>query len=480
MASVRNWFMHLIGRSQADAPGGASSLESNMRVNTYHGVAQVLTLNMVQPFLGIFAVKLGATNYQIALLSSAPAVVSLLAMIPGARFIDRFPRKKRVTMGFLLAHRAFFLGLACLPFFVADRRAAVLVALVALMNFPGAIGHVAWQSFISGIIPAQMRPQAFAHRNRLMNLVGTCVVLVAGRLLDLISYPLSYQIVFVFAFLFALAEMWVLAQVDEEGGLALVDSARTAAGTAGAVRAAAETGTIATKEAGGPDVVAGSLPQRTGRGLFATLAGTIREVLSHRSYVRYTAASIYFYFAWQTAWPLFTLYQVRVLGANNLWVSILNLTNTGGALVGYGFWARYATRNGNLRTLFASSAGIFIVPAVYAFSHSLYTVAIFNLVMGAIFSGVNLSLFNALLDTTPERHRTSYIAYYQTLVNVSAIVAPMAGVALLNTVGFMWAFLASAALRITGSLAFLVIDVMEARERKTQVAAASRAQTLNV
>ncbi len=444
--------MRVIGRGGAGATGGASTLETNMRVNTLHGVAQVLTLNMVQPFIGIFAVKLGASNYQIALLSSAPAVVSLLAMIPGARFIDRFSRKKRVTIAFLLAHRAFFLALACLPFFLPDRRAGVLVALVALMNFPGAIGNVAWQSFISGIIPAQMRPGAFAQRNRLMNLVGTCVVLVAGRLLDLISYPVSYQIVFVAAFAFALLEAWVLAQVDEEQGIALTGSAKTI-GTGGE---ATRRNATATEE---PSPAAG-------RGPVAAFVATFREVVSHKPYVRYTAASIYFYFAWQVAWPLFTLYQVQVLGANNLWVSILNLTNTGGALVGYGFWARYATRNGNLRTLFASSAGIFIVPVVYAFSHSLYTVALFNLVMGAIFSGVNLSLFNALLDTTPERHRTSYIAYYQTLVNTSAIVAPMVGVALLNGMGFTWAFLASAAFRITGSLAFLVIDRIEARERQ--------------
>jgi MFS family permease len=100
---------------------------------------------------------------------------------------------------------------------------------------------------------------------------------------------------------------------------------------------------------------------------------------------------------------------------------------------------------------------------VYAFSHSLYTVAAFNLFMGAIFSGVNLSLFNALLDTTPETNRTSYIAYYQTLVNVSAIVAPMVGVALLNAVDFKWAFLVSALLRMTGSLAFLLVDRIEKR-----------------
>ena len=119
VARSGGWWARLLGRD-SQGPGGASTLESNIRVNTLHGITQVMALNMVQPFIGIFAVKLGASNYQIALLSSAPAVVSLLAMIPGARFIDRYPRKKRVTMAFLMAHRTFFLGLACLPFFSAS------------------------------------------------------------------------------------------------------------------------------------------------------------------------------------------------------------------------------------------------------------------------------------------------------------------------------------------------------------------------
>jgi MFS family permease len=444
-------------------------LQANIRTNALHGVMSVMALNMVQPFIGIFAVKLNATNYQIALLSSAPAVVSLAAMIPGARLVDRFPRKQRITMVFLLAHRAFFLALACVPFFTPDRRAAMLVAFVALMNLPGAIGNVAWQSFISGIIPQQLRPAAFAMRSRWMNLAGTVVVLAAGRMLDLVAYPLGYQVAFVLAFGLAVLEIWVFSRIDE----AWVDHMQGVSPVEGAPAAAA------TAAAGSP--VASASPESPGGGRsgpLATLRRTWSEIYRQKPFLRYTAASIYFYLAWQTAWPLFTLYQVRVLGANNLWVSLLNLANTGGSLVGYSFWARYANRHGNLRTLFAASAGIFIVPTVYAFSHSLYTVAVFNLLTGAVFSGVALSLFNALLDVTPEHHRTSYIAYYNTSVNVSAILAPVFGVALLNRFGFMWAFLAAAFLRITGSLAFLLVDRIEARDRGNLAQSTARAGTI--
>jgi len=405
-------------------------LTRNIKLNTYHGVASTLATNMVGPFVGIFAVKLGASNYQVGLLSSAPAIMSLLAMIPGAKYTESRSEKKTITSRFMLAHRLFYLFLACIPFFVSDRRAILLVCTMALMNLPGSIANVAWQGFISRVVPPDKRAQAFATRNRLMNIIGTCAVLVAGRVLDIISYPLGYQLVFVLAFLFAMLEIWIFNQLIE---------------------LPTETSTVVKEQ---------PLAQFL-RELPGSIWDDIKEILREHRFLRFALTSMFFHFAWQVSWPLFTLYQVKELGATNLWVSILNLSNTGGSLLGYGYWVKHMEKNGSLKTLFVSTSGIFIVPFVYAFSRSLYTIAFFNILTGVIFSGVLLSLFNALLDMTPESRKTTYIGYYNTAINISAIFAPMAGVALLNAFNYRWAFLLSAALRIAGGLAFGAIYYFE-------------------
>ncbi|MDP3057926.1 MAG: MFS transporter, partial [bacterium] len=115
--------------------------------------------------------------------------------------------------------------------------------------------------------------------------------------------------------------------------------------------------------------------------------------------------------------------------------------------------------------------GIFLVPVVYAFSRSLYVITFFNIITGAIFSGVMLSLFNALLDMTPELRKTTYIGYYNTFITASAIFAPICGVALLNAFGFRTAFLIAAALRVGGSLAFGWVNKLEKRDASLGVAA---------
>jgi len=126
-------------------------------------------------------------------------------------------------------------------------------------------------------------------------------------------------------------------------------------------------------------------------------------------------------------------------------------------------------RWGNHRALFISTLPIFVPSLIYAFSRELYTVAISNLLVGAIFAGVNITLFNSLLDVVPERHRTSYIAYFNTAVTVSSVIAPLLGVALLGLMGFQEAFLVTAGIRLIGSLAYGVLYRAEAREKRASV-----------
>jgi MFS family permease len=443
------------------AGASAGILARNLHLTVMHGLFNSASLNMAGPFAAIFAMRIGATQMHVAFLTSAPAIVSLLAMIPGALAIDRSDRKKELTWRYMLGHRLFYLLLACVPFFHGPAQPTAFVILLALMNLPGAISNVAWQAFISRVVPPDRRAETFAARNRVMSLVGTVITVAVGLFLDHTVFPLGYQIAFVAAFVVAVAELAVFKRIrDTEpvaDGLPVPKSP-------------------ASPPLGGPFPPLSSAPRipplafwthtvRYGR----RISDRIREVFDERRFVRYTAVSAFFYLAWQIPWPLYSWYQVRVLHANNVWVSLLALTNTGGALVGYGFWTRMMKRWGNLRALFVSTLPIFLPSLIYAYSRELYTVAISNLLVGAIFAGVNITLFNSLLDVVPERHKTSYIAYFNTAVTVSSIIAPLLGVGLLSFMGFHEAFLVTAAIRLIGSLAYGVLYRVEAREKPASV-----------
>lgn len=428
-------------------------LRRNLHLVAVHGIFNSAALNLVGPFTAIFAMRIGATKLHVALLTSAPAIVSLLAMVPGALTIDRSDRKKSLTARFMLGHRVFYLALACVPFFPGPSQATAFVALLALMNLPGAISNVAWQAFAARIVPPEHRATTFAARNRLMSLVGTSLTLGMGLFLDRMLFPLGYQIAFVAAFLVAVVEILVFSRMREpaqtQEGLPVPRSP-----------ASPPLGSPYPPFASAPRIPIFSFWVRRSR----EAAGGLRAILRERRFVRYTMVSMLFYLAWQIPWPLFSWYQVRVLHANNVWVSLLALLNTGGALVGYSFWSRFINRWGNLRALFAATLPIFTTCVVYAFSTQLYTIAAANLLVGAIFSGVNIALFSTLLEMTPDKQKTSYIAYFNTAVTVSAIIAPLLGVSLLELMSFRAAFLVTAAIRLAGSLCYFALYRTEKRE----------------
>lgn len=416
-------------------------LRHNIRWNNWNGIFQILAGNMINPFIGILAIKLNATNMQIALLSSLPAVASVIAMIPGARLIDRGSRKKGITTLFFLLNRIFFVGIAAVPFFSPDRRAAMLVIAVALMNLPGAVANTAYQALMGDIVPRRRRGGVMASRNFWMGLAGNVTLLGTGLALDRLPFPAGYQWMFTAAFVLALAEVWALAQIDEPArAQTTADHGSAASGATG--DAAGATVRVAVTDAAPFSV---------------RFRAKVGEVLAQKDFVSFALTSLIFQFGWQMAWPLFTKYQVSYLGANNWWTSLIAFIGGITTMIFYPIWARWADRWGTNYMLGFAAAGLATVPVLYAISQSLLSIALWNLWMGIFVAGVVLLLFNGLLEVTPEKDRTSYVAYYNTLVNISAIVAPIIGVTVMNRFSIWTAFYAASVFRFLGALALIAL-----------------------
>ncbi|MGE5589362.1 MAG: MFS transporter, partial [Bacillota bacterium] len=405
-----------------DAATEERTLQRNLRFNEYNGIAFTLGFNLFNPFLGIFALKLGAPDSYVALLSSLPAITAVLAMIPSARLVDRFPRKKWLTAWLILISRIFYLIAALLPWLFPGHAALALVITVGLMNIPGAITIVAWQSFIAPVVPGSLRNQAFARRNLLMSAFGLIPLVLAGPLIDSLALPRGYQVAFTLAFLLGVVEMLLLLGIREP------DPAERAV-------AAAEPGTRVLSPAA----------------LRLRLLGTIRR---YPAYWRYCAAAFFFHITWMMAWPLFTIYNVENLGASNSWIAVINVVNTVASVATYRYWGRLADRIGTIRATALSAAGLAVFPALVAMSTSLPMVTFMNIFVGAFGGALNFLLFNALLEVSPETNRTGYIAVYNTLVNVAAAVSPMIGVALKAALTIQGAFWLTALVRLLGAGAF--------------------------
>lgn len=411
-------------------------LNRNLYWNNINGIFQTLSQNMLMPFTGIFAIKLGATDAQIAALSSWPALVSLFSMIPGARLMDRYPRKQKLVAAFMFFNRIFFLLLALLPFIIREetRRPLVFVVMIAMMNIPGAVANVSWQSFIGNVIPEDLRAKAFATRNQLMGLCGVLASLIAGRIMSQLLFPVGFQAMFFVGFVLALLEIGAFLRLDE------------------------------------PPSRPKQMVRGTG-GLAERLKKTWQGARNYPGYWRFAGASLVFHFGWQMGWPLFTKYQVQELNATPSWISVISVCTTIGSIVAYPLWARLSERYSSKSMLVFSAMGMALTPLLYAISTRLWMLAALNIVVGVSVAGMLLLLFNTLLEVSPEHGRTQYIAYHNTATSVTAVVAPYAGIAIVAAAGIRWALVGSAIARGMGALAFAAVCLTERKRTNERNAA---------
>ncbi|QNO13651.1 MFS transporter [Alkalicella caledoniensis] len=411
-----------------------SDINHNIKCNTRNGIFAVIGMNLVTPFIGILAKTLGADAYEIALLSSLPALMSVISMIPGGIMVDRFQEKKKVTGYVIALTRFFFLLLAITPNLPASWRVFALVLTYGLMNFPGGISNVAWQSFIASAIPAKQRAQAFAYRNKITSICGIIVTLIAGQILriyninkgfpilkritgvDISSEIMIYQIFFVLACGFAVYEVYYHMKMKE------------------------------------PVV----LKTQRELAIKKKLLSNIKTIFKYKPFLLFGICSLLFHFGWQMGWPLFTIYQIDYLGADGTWVSYISVVNGLAAFITYPIWSKVATKKGNNYTVVIATFAIAMSPFLYAISWNLYVLLMVNFFMGTAVAGINLVLFNSLLEVVPDEDRTLYIAIYSTLISISAMLAPMLGAHIYKVFNIYVALCIAGSFRLFGSFSFLM------------------------
>jgi len=375
----------------------------NPSLLAWEGLAAAVVANLATAFASMFAVRMGATDFQIGLLNSLPPVFGLMVLIPGALATDRMQNKRRMVEISILALAFCYLAVGLTPF-LGEARIWAMVALFALSNAPLALYSTSWQAYFSDVVAPDLRNSYYARRTKLTFLTGAVVVLATGLLLAYLPRTDGdrihlYQLFFAIAFVVSFLQIQLIRKV--RGG----DS--RAVGTAGLHR-------------------------------FGT---AMRGLLRSRPFLAFAALSLLFYVSWQMAWPLFFLTQVRYLGADEAWMSwlavltsLLNMSTTG-------YWSRFVDRHGIRPTLVIGILGVASTPFIYLASMYLPSgIALPGLfamttLIGLTFPAFQLALFQCLLEVVGEEDKTLRIAIFSSMTLVSNILAPLFGVWMYTTLG---------------------------------------------
>jgi MFS family permease len=91
--------------------------------------------------------------------------------------------------------------------------------------------------------------------------------------------------------------------------------------------------------------------------------------------------------------PIFPLYYVHVVHANNAWIGIINTAQTAVLLVGYFLWTRQSRLRGSRFVLLWTTCGLSLYPALTALTHNVQFITVYAGLAGIFQAGIDLVFF---------------------------------------------------------------------------------------
>jgi len=167
-------------------------------------------------FTAAFALRLGATNSEIGLLTSIPALMAVLVSLPAGRFLNKKSRRKPWILGSLVLYRSVFLIIALLPFFhMPDKTLAVVViGLIVTFSSLAHVFNVGFIPMLSDVVPEGKRAGVFSARNIIYNISLSICGFLFGLWLEKRIFPANYQILYAFGFVTSLLSFYYLLKVQ--------------------------------------------------------------------------------------------------------------------------------------------------------------------------------------------------------------------------------------------------------------------------
>lgn len=403
-----------------------SNRTSNEKMFILNGLLAAVVVNLTQPFAVKYLERLGGSAFDISLFNSLPGFVGMAASLIGAWFMLRCRDKSPlyVTAEFTAASRLMLL-LPILLSFVSPTAAPLLfVVIIALRSFPEAISQTGIQNATGDLFLDEERSTAITKKNKYGVPAAFIVTILSGMILKWLPQNdaqrmLLYQAFFAIAAMIGLFECMTLLRMKPV--------------------------------------------QQTESCTSESFGSLVRSALQNKAFVGYTLSAIVFYFGWQMGWPLFSIYMIMDLKADEWWLSLVSIASSMAMFVGYGWWNRLIQKRGNAYVAGFATLGLGATPLFMILSKNMLHITLLHLIIGFFVAGTTTVLLNFLLEVAPQKNRLVYIGLFNMLVNLSLAVSPLVGVAIYERIGIVKAMLIVVAVRAGGALIFFLSHRRAAR-----------------
>jgi len=375
--------------------------------------------NVSAPFLPVFLTRLGATNIQVGLLTTMPGITGLVLAILVGRFLQT---RRNVVPWYSLSRLMVISCYALTGLLTLLLPQKVLttstLAIWAFATLPQTALAVAFSVVMNAVAGPAGRYALLSRRWAIFGLTTVIGTFLITRVIDLVPFPTNYAFMFLGLSLGGFISYYFSnrIRIPDQPPAPLTNS-------------------------GSP---AGTL-HNYGR--------MLREAPAFTSFV---SKRFVYLSAIALSAPLFPLYFVRVVHATDQNIGNISMTISLVMLFGYFIWTWISRRRGSRTVMLATTFGVMLYPALTAFTQRVEFIYAYAAIYGLFQSGLDLVFFDELMKTVPVEYSATFVSLAQSLQYLSAVIAPLVGTWLADTIGLSGGLLVSAGLRLLGFLLFLI------------------------
>ncbi|HYH55146.1 MAG TPA: MFS transporter, partial [Anseongella sp.] len=341
------------------------------------------------------ALGMGASNFQIGLLAALPTLGNLFQLL-AIYLIHKYANRKAITVTCSIFARLPLLLISMMPFFLpANLGLALLILLLCIHYFFGAISGTSWSSWTKDLVPEAILGTFFSGRSRKIQIVSVSLNLAVAFVLDYVKANrpedtgLVYSVMFFAGGACGLYGVYLLARIPE------------------------------------PRIY--PVTQNLGR--------ILRRPLRQRNFRNLLLFNGFWAFSTNLAAPFFTVYLLKMLGFPLSYVVTFTIISQVSSILFIRVWGKYSDMYSNKAVLLVCAPVYLICILGWTFTtfpqQHLLTIPLLvaiHIGSGIALSGINLSLTNIGYKLAPDKQNAVIFLSVRSLVTAfSAGIAPIIG-----------------------------------------------------
>ena len=359
-----------------------NATETNLRPLYTRSVLNSLSTGTVSPFLGAYAVKLGASSSEMGWFQSSTNLSNNVMQVFWGRLSDRLKRR----IPFIILGSLIVSGLWIPIIFITS--ASQLIILLAIQALLGSMATPAWTALIGDLVPSLKLGRINAAINLWASIGSLIATMASGIIMMAIGATLEemFFIPLTVAAICGIASSIIMLRIKEK---------------------------------------------KTSLNLRQNITSDIYNMLTIArktpDFVKYCYVEGIFQFFMSIAWPLLSITQIRVLNASMFEIALLTVVQALFTIIFQGWAGRLADRTGRKPLIVLYRFSLLTVPIAYAFAPNMNTLITIGVFWGITTALGQASMTAYLLDIAPQDYRGSFAATYNLVVGVTTFFGSLIG-----------------------------------------------------